>query len=171
MCGPAALPILAIGSSIAGLYAQKQAANEQEDANNRQFANTMQAFRDNVAQTNLMQSQEQAQAIQQKTQNNLQAQKALSTATVSAGESGVSGLSVDALLSDLAGSRDRFNESVDQNYANASAAINNQRQNLGTQAASQINSLRTPQMPDYLGAGLRIATAYDNYKNPRPNGR
>jgi hypothetical protein len=172
MCEPATITAgLAIASAVGGVYAQRQMANAQEDYNQKQYANTMQAFRDNIAQTNLMQDQEHAQAVQQKTINNMQAAKALSTAAVSAGESGVSGLSVDALLSDLAGQRDRYNESVDTNYQNASAAIDNQRRNISTQAASQINSLRTPQMPDYLGAGLRIATAYDNYKNPRPSGR
>lgn len=168
MCGPlAVMAAMTVASTVAQTYQQKQAANAQDDANKRQYDATMQAYANNVNQTNLMQSQEHDAAVAKMTENNMAAQKAMSTAAVSAGESGVSGLSVDALLSDLAGQRDRYNDSVEHNYQNASMAIANQRQNVHANAASQINQLRTPQQPDYIGAGLRIGQAVYGYNNPK----
>ncbi|WP_299316649.1 hypothetical protein [uncultured Halomonas sp.] len=170
MCEPTtALLVLTAASTAAGLYGQQQQAKAQNAYNDQQAKNTMEAYRANLAQTNLMQSQEQAAASQKINENNRAAEAAKAKALVSAGESGISGLSVDALLADLSGEQSRYNESVNQNYENASMAIDNQRKNVQINAASQINQLKTPQSPDYLGAALRIGQAYDDYKNPRVN--
>ena len=172
MCEPAtAMLVLSVASTAAGLYGQQQQAKAQNAYNEQQAKNTMEAYRANIAQTNLMQSQEQAAATQKINENNRAAEAAKAKALVSAGESGISGLSVDALLADLSGEQARYNESVNQNYQNASMAIDNQRTNAQVNAASQINSLKTPQSPDYLGAGLRIGQAVYDYKNPRVNSK
>lgn len=168
MCNALAL---SIASTVAGVYGQQQQAKAQNAYNEQQAKNTMEAYRANIAQTNLMQSQEHAAATQKINENNRAAEAAKATALVSAGESGISGLSVDTLLADLAGGQARYNESVNQNYQNASMAIDNQRTNAQVNAASQINSLKTPQSPDYLGAALRIGQATYDYKNPRVNSK
>lgn len=170
MCEPTtALLVLTAASTAAGVYGQQQQVKAQNAYNDQQAKNTMEAYRANLAQTNLMQSQEQAAASQKINENNRAAEAAKAKALVSAGESGISGLSVDALLADLSGEQARYNESVNQNYENASMAIDNQRKNVQINAASQINQLKTPQAPDYLGAALRIGQAAYAYKNPRVN--
>lgn len=170
MCEPTtALLVLSAASAAAGVYGQQQQAKAQNAYNDQQAKNTMEAYRANLAQTNLMQSQEQAAASQKINENNRAAEAAKAKALVSAGESGISGLSVDALLADLSGEQSRYNESVNQNYENASMAIDNQRRNVQINASSQINSLKTPQTPDYFGAALRIGQAAYDYKNPRVN--
>ena len=164
MCEPTTLMALSIASSVAGVYGQQQAANAQEAMNQRQYDNIMQARAANINQTNLMQEQERESAMQRQEQNNLRARAAQSTATVSAGESGISGLSVDALLADLGTQQNRFNTSVDTNFDRTTQAIAIQRDNASINAASQINQLKTPQAPDYLGAALRIGQAVDTYR-------
>ena len=171
MCEPTTLLALSVASTVAGVYGQQQQAKAQNAYNNQQAKNTMEAYRANLAQTNLMQSQEHAAATQKINENNRAAEAAKAKALVSAGESGISGLSVDTLLADLSGDQARYNESVNQNYQNASMAIDNQRTNAQVNAASQINSLKTPQSPDYLGAALRIGQATYDYQNPRVNSR
>lgn len=166
MCNPLAL---SIASTVAGVYGQQQQVKAQNAYNEQQAKNAMEAYRANLAQTNLMQSQEHAAASQKVNENNRAAEAAKAKALVSAGESGLSGLSVDALLADLSGEQARYNDSVNQNYENASMAIDNQRKNAHTNAASQINQLKTPQSPDYLGAALRIGQDVYDYKNPRVN--
>ena len=166
MCNSLAL---SIASTVAGVYGQQQQAKAQNAYNEQQAKNTMEAYRANIAQTNLMQSQEHAAASQKINENNRAAEAAKAKALVSAGESGISGLSVDALLADLSGEQARYNESVNQNYQNASMAVDNQRKNAQITAASQINQLKTPQSPDYLGAALRIGQDVYDYKNPRVN--
>lgn len=172
MCEPTtALLALSVASTVAGVYGQQQQVKAQNAYNDQQAKNTMEAYRANLAQTNLTQSQEQAAATQKINENNRAAEAAKAKALVSAGESGISGLSVDALLADLSGEQARYNESVNQNYQNASMAIDNQRKNAQINAASQINQLKTPQSPDYLGAALRIGQAAYDYKNPRVNSK
>ena len=172
MCEPtAAMLVLNVASTVAGVYGQQQQAKAQNAYNDQQAKNAMAAYRANLEQTNLMQSQEHAAATQKVNENNRAAEAAKATALVSAGESGISGLSVDALLANLSGEQARYNESVNQNYENASMAIDNQRTNAQVNAASQINSLKTPQSPDYLGAALRIGQAVYDYKNPRVNSK
>lgn len=168
MCEPttATLMYLTIASTAASVVGQAQAASAQSSANQRQYENTMRARAANLNQTNLMQQQEREAGSQQLEQNNMAARAARSTATVSAGESGISGLSVDALLSDLGNKQNRFNSSVVTNYDNSSMAITNQRENIDINAASQINSLKTPAMPDYFGAALRIGRSVYDYQNP-----
>ena len=170
MCEPTTiLAIASVASTVASVSAQSQAASAQSAANQRQYENTMRARAANINQTNVMQQQEREGSMQQLDQNNLAAQAAKSTAAVAAGESGISGLSVDALLSDLGTKQNRFNSSVTTNYDNTSMAIANQRENIDINAASQINSLKTPAMPDYFGAALRIGNAaYQGYKGEAP---
>lgn len=168
MCEPTTiLAIASVASTVASVSAQQEAANAQEAANQRQYDNTLKAMAANVNQTNAEHMQQREASIQKLEENNMAARAAKATATTAAGESGISGLSVDALLSDLSGRQGRYASSVTTNYQNAEMAINNQRENIGINAANQINSLKTPQAPDYLGAALRIGnTAYDYY-NPR----
>lgn len=150
---------LAIASSVASVVGQKNAADAQTAANQRQYENTMQAYRANINQTNLEMSQEREASMQRESENNLKARSALSTAATAAGEAGISGLSVDALMGDISMKQNRYNTSVQTNYDRALGAIENQRQNVYANAASTINGLKTPAMPDYLGQGLRIGEA------------
>lgn len=165
---PGLMTGLQIASSVAGVIGQMQAQSEQEAANQRQYEATMQARAANLNQTNLQQQQEREASMQKLEENNLRATAARSTARVSSGEAGISGLSVDALLADLGTKQNRYNSSVETNYDRASTAIDNQRININNTATSQINSLKTPAAPDYMGAALRIGTAVYDYQNPRP---
>lgn len=164
MCGPAAVPVLMIASTVASTAAQAQAARVQNAANARQAQNAITAQNANLAQVNLEQTQ-QADATQQKLQqNDLAARAAVSTARTMAGESGVSGISVDALLSDIGSKQNTYETSVRTNYESAIGALDSQRQNIYANAQSTINGLKSPAMPDYFGAALRINSAYDTYK-------
>lgn len=163
MCDPVTMAVISIGATAAQLNAQRQAAKAQEQANQRQYENTMQARAANINQTNLMQQQEREGAMQKLEENNMAARAAQATANVSAGESGISGLSVDSLMADIGTKQNRFNTSVDTNYDRSSQAIALQRDNININAASQINQLKTPAAPDYVGAALRIGTAMYDY--------
>lgn len=164
------LAIASAASTVATVNAQQEAAKAQEQANRRQYENTMRAMAANVNQTNAEHMQQREASMQKLEENNLAATAAKATAQTSAGESGISGLSVDALMADLGTKQNRFDSSVTTNYQNAEMAINNQRENIGINAASQINQLKTPAMPDYFGAALRIGdAAYRGSKNIGPS--
>lgn len=154
-----ALAIASVVSTLATVNAQQQAARSQEQTNQRQYENTLRSMAANVNQTNAEHMQQREGSIQKLEENNMNARAAAATATTAAGESGISGLSVDALMSDIGTKQNRFNSSVDTNYQNIESVINNQRENIGINAASQVNQLKTPAMPDYFGAALRIGDA------------
>lgn len=150
---------LAIASSVASVVGQQQAANAQAATNQRQYENTIRAYNANVNQTNLMAAQEREAAVQKLNENNSTARAAQAKATVAAGESGISGLSVDALLGDMSFKQNEFSTSVNTNLERANSAIQRQRDNAYFSAASTINELKTPAMPDYFGSALKIGTS------------
>lgn len=165
MCDPVTVLTIASVASAAGtVVSQSQAADAQAASNQRQYENTMRAYRENVNQTNLMQQQEREGSLQRVEDNNMKARAAASTAAVASGESGISGLSVDALMGDISFDQNRYNSSVQTNFDRAQGAISNQRENVYANAASQINGLQTPAAPDYLGAALKIGQAGYDYK-------
>ena len=150
------LTIATIAATAVSINAQNENVKYQNKQNERQYDNAMKAMAANVNETNREHMQEREGAMQKLEQNNLNARAAESTAVTSAGENGVSGLSVGALLDDLAGKQGRYNSAVTTNYQNAEMALDNQRTNIGINAANTINNLKTPMAVDYATAGLRI---------------
>jgi hypothetical protein len=124
----------------------------------------MTAYRYNQANQQFTRVQEAQNLAETKVANNAAAVRAQSTAKTIAGEGGVTGLSVDALLADLAGRAGRDNTNAEVNYLRRDAGIQADMMNNWASTASGINSLQTPKAPDYLGAALRIGEAYDKYK-------
>lgn len=167
MCEPTTMMVLSIASTAASVYQQQQNMKAQERYNQQTYDNQMTAYRYNQAQSNFTRQQEAQNLAETKIVNNNAARKAVSTATVAAGESGVTGLSVDALLADLSGRAGRDNTSAEVNYLRRDNAIQTDAFNNWSNTASAINKLETPKAPDYLGAALKIGSSVYDYKNPR----
>lgn len=163
MCGPAAIPIAMLAitavSSAASIQSQQSAQKSQDAYNQQQADNTMTAYRHNLANVEVQRTQARDDAVSQEQQNNKAGRSAVATATTAAGEAGVSGLSVDALLRDLAGQAGYDNTNVEENYLRQNTALNAQRENVYNNTVSQFSSLKPSQSPDYLSAGLRIGSA------------
>lgn len=175
MCDPVTLSAttlaLSVASSAATVYQQQQAADAQAQANQRAYDSQMQAYNANIANANWMKTQEAAALSQKKIENDSQARRDMAKATTAAGEAGVSGLTVDSLLAELGGRAGQANTTAEVNYLARDRAIEMDRMNSWAGTASAINSLKTPTEPDYLGAGLRIANATNDYFNPRASDR
>lgn len=170
MCLPA-LPAglttaLSIVSTGAQLFSQIQAQSAQADYNKAVQRNATIAMNQRNAQITQRQTQERDSAQAKIMENNIEATKARETAKVSASSSGVGGISVDSLLSDLSGAQGRYNSSVEANLKNSYIGADWDRQNVYNDYASTLNGLKTPTMPDYFGAGLSIAKTWNDYKKP-----
>jgi hypothetical protein len=128
------------------------------------------AFVNQAGQARLRQSQEAEAAAQEKFEVSKQANQARATARVSAGESGVAGVSVDNLLSDFYRQEAEFNTNTDRNLEISDAQTGAEIQGLRAGAIDRvIGSKRAPvNRPSFLATGLGIANnaigAYDNYK-------
>ena len=107
---------LSAAGTVAGFMAQSQQADAQQQyyENNRIAANK--AAGDSYAANQNRALQERAAASQE--QQNLQSDsiRARSTAEVAAGEAGVTGLSVDALIADYYGQQGRYERTLDNNF-------------------------------------------------------
>lgn len=148
-------------SATAGVVAQKQAADAQTAANMRQAENSRIAQAENANQVNLARGQQTDAASQKINANNLALREAQATTVARAGPTG---LSLDALLADMGNKGATYNESVNQNLQSTNMALDNQLVNVNRTAANEVNSLKAPTSPDYLGAALRIGGAYQTYK-------
>jgi hypothetical protein len=170
MCDPVtATLVITAASAASSVYAQDQTAKAQTKANQQTYDSQIKAYNTNIANANLMKSQESDNLAVTKMTNNAKARRDESKATVAAGESGVSGLSVGGLLAELRGQAGQANMAAETNYLRRDAAIEMDRQNAWAGTANAINSLKTPQQPDYIGAGLKIAQAGVDYRvNSQP---
>jgi hypothetical protein len=162
MCEPTTLAVLSIASTAASVYAQDQNAKVQTKINQQNYDNQMTALRTNYANANLTKQQEAENLAGEKNKNNILAQRDMAKARVSAGESNVTGLSVDALLQELGSSSGVANTNAEINYLRRDRAIETDKSNAWAGAATQIGNLKTPQGADYLGAAVKIGTTYSD---------
>lgn len=159
MCEPTL--IIAGISAVASLYAQKQAADSQNDSNQRQYTNTLAARAENANQIGLARSQAAQGATEKINANETAMREAQSTVRA---QGGPSGLSVDALLAHIGGKGASYNDSVNQNFQRVNEDLNSRLTNVNRGASTEINALKTPAQPDYLGTALRIGNAaYGKY--------
>ena len=158
MCTPTlilgvALSAAQAGVSFAGAQAQADAQQDQYEANQK-AARLAAANRYASQQTRII--QEEAAASQKKQNVALKAQAARSTARVAAGEAGVTGLSVDALMQDFAAQEGRYTSAVDQNYAMTENYLRGEMEATQDQAVARINAVPPPVEPSFASGLVNI---------------
>lgn len=142
-----------------GYAGQVSAANEQNRMYAENAARANQNAKDQMFQTQQRMLQEQAAAANEKIDVQREARAAKATAFTAAGESGVSGLSVDALLSEFDGRAAEYEDRVDQNTEWTMNQLNNEMKGIRSNAEDRINSVQRAAKPSFFDAGLRIAGA------------
>lgn len=146
---------MGVGQAALSIIGQKQQAKAQEQAQARASAAEQQRLLAEMSATRLRERQEMT-AMAQKTQQAVKKGKeARARGIVSASESGVTGISVDALINDLTRQQGEYQFSLTQQ-----AGFNTVNRNLGLTDAvmrSRNNQLRINRpinQPNYLGAVL-----------------
>lgn len=166
MCEPTTLALAGLGISAVStgvsFVGQQQAANAQQDYNDyleeQTRLNAEAAYNDTVRQENAALVETRAAQSQELQEAGIEAAKARATARVAAGEAGVAGLSVDALINDFYRSEARYRDAVRQQGEFDTRARDERLRAADSQRQSRINSARRPdpQRPSFLGAALRI---------------
>jgi len=160
MCDLIGIASLAISAASGVMnFMGQQAAYEQQRAmyeQNRQ--NALAAHRDTQVSMNARQIQEQETAATQKFDTSQEARAARATARVAAGESGVSGFSVEHLMRDMYSRESRFNERVDNNLDWTMVQLQQEKKASGYKAVDRINSVSPGTPPSFADAALRIAS-------------
>lgn len=150
--------IASIGSAVAGFAAQQQAADDQnryywENARAAQMA----AVNQYANQQNAI-IQKRNEASQQEEETHIAGMQARATAHVAAGEAGVTGLSVNALIDDYYGREGRRVDSIDQNYEMERDYMRANMESTRAQAEQRINSVRQAREPSFADAAIRIVS-------------
>ena len=149
-----------VGAAASSVISQQQQASYANSVNATQYQNSVAAQAENSNQINLARVQQAESAGQKINANNMAMRESLGT-TVASG--GPSGLSMDALLGTMASKGATYNQSVTANLDRVNSAIDNQLVNVNRNSANEINSLRSPAIPDYFGSALKIANTYETY--------
>ncbi len=169
MCEPTTIALAGLAISAAstatGFIGAQQQADAQEEYNafqqeqTRLNAEAAYANDFNAEQARL--SQEAAADSREIQEAQIDAAKARATARTAAGEAGVSGLSVDALIADFNRSEARFRDATRQQQEFDTLASRDRLRQADARKQSRINSAvpQPVQRPSFLGAALRIGGA------------
>jgi len=138
-------PVLGLGLSLAqGVFGYMQAGAEVK-AHNQQArqnaANAVVAMTDQYTALSNRTIQEREAAIQKKTEQQIEVMQASSTAEAAAGEGGVAGNSVSAILGDYYAKSGRFNDAVDANYQMQREFLTAEGRAAHSEAQNRINSM------------------------------
>lgn len=167
MCNPAAQLAIAVGSSMLQLQQKHDQAKAQNAWADEQGRLINQATVDNYAQLNRQGIEDRENATMEGDKLRQEMAARAASARVSAAGAGISGMSVDAMLLNLAGKGLEAGTTSEMNYARtvasrADQAAELQRRNLSEKSRLQrgngVNGL------DLMGAGLTIGGAYAQYK-------
>lgn len=164
--GANAATLLAVGStaaSVGGLVYQHNAQNAMSE---QTAINAKQAFEISNAGITDRQLQDNISAADRRYANQSEYAAARASAITGAESGGVQGLSVDALLGDLAGQQVRRQSSIDQNLKWSTQQLQQERLGVAASRDSRIASA-----PKASGAALAldiagtVATGFDKYKS------
>ena len=156
MCNPIAVAIgLGVAQGGMQIAGQRQMAKAQEQAQANASKAERQRYLQEVSSMRVQQGQEQVAAAQRINESAKKAREARATARVSAGEAGVAGLSVDALINDLTREEAEYNFATQQQLQMNDVGRQMQLQNAGLGFTNNMLRINRPiEQPNYLGAAL-----------------
>jgi len=157
MCTPLAAVSALVGGAqtVSSIVGQRQQAEMQQQAQATASAQERQRYLAEVSAMRTQQQQEMVARAQRIQEANRKAMEARATARVSAGESGVSGLSVDALLGDLTRKEAEYTFSEQQQAEMTDVNRQLQLKEAGIGFNRNMLRINRPiEQPDYLGSAL-----------------
>lgn len=159
MCDPAtAMVVLTVASGAMEYQAASQVAKDQERSNEELSRLTQEAL-DNDVEALEEQRKEARKATAQELLNNKRAgQEQMAAALISASESGVAGLSVDAIIGDVQRQVGENDAIINQDFTSANKQINRQIDSAYITAQSRINQATPSQAPSLLGSVVKTGT-------------
>lgn len=174
MCEPLTLTAAAFGVLQTGMEfigAQQQAKQQNDMVRQNQRAANENLVRE-YADVQTRQIQEEDAAAVQKQDLSREARAARATTVAAAGEAGVSGLSVDALLADVYGKEATAKDRISQNTGFTTENLTREMDGLKAKAKDRINSMPWASGPSPFAAALKIGSigldGYSRYAKAKP---
>ena len=144
-----------VASTGATIHGQRVAAKTQRKVQENASIAERQRYLQEVSSMRMQQAQEQDAAAQRLQNSSKRAREARATARVSAGEAGVAGLSVDALINDLTREEANYNFATQQQLQMSDVNRTLQLGDAGLGFTNNMLRINKPiEQPDYLGAAL-----------------
>ncbi|WP_313196208.1 hypothetical protein [Shinella zoogloeoides] len=172
MCDPITIAVASFGigavQTVVGYMGEQSAAKQQNEMvrENQRNANLNAAREYTDVQTR--QIQEEDAAAVQKQDVAREARAARATTMAAAGEAGVSGLSVDALLADVYGKEATAKDRISQNTGFTTQNLTRELDGVKAKAQDRINSMPWASGPSPFAAALKIGglglNSYSNFK-------
>ena len=146
-------------TSILSIQGQKQSAKAQAQAQANQTKAEQQRLLQQQSAERINQRFQEEQVATQLQKSAIKAREARATARVSAGESGVSGISVDAFMNDLTRKQAVYNFGLTRQLEQANIATDLRMQDNALGSSQRLLSINQPiNQPDYLGGLLKGAS-------------
>ena len=160
MCHPAVLVGLAVASGGAQYIGQRRMAKQQAAYQAQAAAAERQRFAQEQTSIRMRQAQEQEAVGRELEQVSKKSQEALARARVSAGESGVAGASVQALMDDYVRQEGGYRSAIlrQQELGGVATGLQLEQAGFGTQQR-QIGINRPINRPDFLTTALSTASS------------
>lgn len=173
MCDPITMVAAALGTAqtVTGYIGERQAAAAQNAmVRENQRASNANLVRE-YADVQTRQIQEEDAAAVQKQDISREARAARATTMAAAGEAGVSGLSVNALLADVYGKETTAKDRISQNSGFTTSNLTREMDGLKAKAQDRINSMPWATGPSPFAAALKIGgvglESYNRYGKPK----
>ncbi len=174
-CLPA-IPLMALAiaasaaSTVASVQGQRYAAQAQERQQGELTKANNFVAGEQMGQLRQQEAQQREATARENEKARLAVQKSRASAMVAAGEVGVSGNSVDALLAEHGMQLGQFREANARQSQMGSSAINTQLESIRTGARFQNLSINAPiAQPNYAAEGVKfvgsVVGAYKDYKS------
>jgi hypothetical protein len=144
---PALGLIASVGQAVAGIAGDNAAYQAQKQQYKANLENAKTATFDRFESINNRVIQESDVAAQQLQENSIEGLKARSSARVAAAEGGVSGGSVDAIVTDMLAKESRFAVNTQTNFNNQVNYWRGEGAAAAAQGQSQVNSVPKPTKP------------------------
>jgi len=158
----AVMGIATAGVGIMQSFAQNAAASadyqEKVRFRNEQYVQAQKTLNEQVAQQSMALESEKGKAQGEKAEASIKGYAAVSRAQTGAAESGIVGLSVDALIGSIQGEQARFTNKIDYNSDVATANAGNSLKMAKRGAQARLAEIPIPVKPKF-NVGLQIATA------------
>jgi hypothetical protein len=150
---------MGVTTSVLSIQGQQQTAKAQAKAQANQTKAEQQRVLQQQSAERINQRFQQEQVAQQLQKSNIKAMEARATARVSAGEAGVSGLSVDALTNDLTRKQAVYNFGLQRQLEQSNVATDLRMQDNVLGSQQRILSINQPiEQPNYLEGLMKGAT-------------
>ena len=148
---------VSVGSTFMNYRAEQQQFRAQQQQYNTNRLLAQQSMLDQAGQLSLRESQQRDALLDKAMASKIEAAKVKGRTIASAGEAGVSGMSIAALVADIERTKLNNQGTINRNFDAIQQQGIYDRKSLEAQAQGRVNNMALPTPPSLLGAGLQMA--------------